>query len=83
MTAVQGTLSGLSRPESYFLTQQVLQASASLQQSAHLSLQQVSHAVAPVLQQLLQADEVAHEDRVAMAARARNESIVFIGLFSE
>jgi hypothetical protein len=31
----------------------------------------------------LQADEVVHEDRVAMAARARNESIVFIGLFSE
>jgi len=76
MMAVQGPM-GPHRT-AYFLAQQVLQAAASLQHSAHLSLQQVSQAEAPALQQLLPADAVVQEDRVAMAATARRERIVFM-----
>jgi hypothetical protein len=57
------------------LAQQVLQASAVLQQSEHLSLQQVSQAEAVDVQQVL---HEAQEDSVATAARARMERIVFI-----
>jgi hypothetical protein len=60
------------------LAQQVLQAAASLQHSAHLSLQQVAQAEAPALQQLIPVDAVVQEDKVAMAVKARRERIVFI-----
>jgi hypothetical protein len=66
------------RSSGYFLAQQVLQASASLQQSAHLSLQQVAHAEAPLLQQLIPPVAVEQEDKVAMTVRARIERIVFM-----
>jgi hypothetical protein len=77
MPAARGRVS-LQGPVAYFLAQQVLQASASLQQSAHLSLQQASQAEAPALQQLLQAEAVVQDDKVAMAARAISDRIVFI-----
>jgi hypothetical protein len=66
------------RGSGYFLAQQVLQASAPLQHSAHLSLQHVAHAEAPLLQQLIPPVAVEQEDKVPMTVRAIIERIVFM-----